>query len=210
MKRMWTIEELIALAQEYGGSAETIIPQLYGKFVRLIDASDFSALDAAGKKSLMKEGIFINGNLSGKNDILFTPGYDLGGTLYGFAFYCASNVSEMSAYSLSTSGNISYEPIVSVFNLSSWQLLGYPLTSKHAPSGGKWILERNPSNQLAWVPSPAVNIAPEFDSAATYALGALVLHEGLLYKCTTAVETAGDWDATDWTRTTLAEVIAAL
>jgi hypothetical protein len=42
-------------------------------------------------------------------------------------------------------------------------------------------------------------IAPAFSSSSTYAVGDYCTHEGLLYKCTTAVTTAGAWDSSDWT-----------
>lgn len=42
-------------------------------------------------------------------------------------------------------------------------------------------------------------IAPAFSASSTYAVGDYVTHEGLLYKCTTAVSTAGAWDAANWT-----------
>ena len=42
-------------------------------------------------------------------------------------------------------------------------------------------------------------IAPAFSSSSTYAVGDYVTHEGLLYKCTTAVSTAGAWNAANWT-----------
>lgn len=41
-------------------------------------------------------------------------------------------------------------------------------------------------------------IAPAFLSSATYAVGAYCTHDGLLYRCTSAVSTAGDWNASDW------------
>ena len=44
-------------------------------------------------------------------------------------------------------------------------------------------------------------IADEFDPTQTYTVGEYVMHEGSLYKCTTAVSVAGQWDANDWTET---------
>ena len=44
-------------------------------------------------------------------------------------------------------------------------------------------------------------IADDFDSTATYAVGDYCIYNGSLYKCTTAVTTAGDWDSSDWTET---------
>lgn len=43
------------------------------------------------------------------------------------------------------------------------------------------------------------NIAAEYDSTATYSVGAYCIHEGTLYKCTTAISTAEDWTAAHWT-----------
>ena len=42
-------------------------------------------------------------------------------------------------------------------------------------------------------------IAPAFSSSSTYAVGDYCTHEGLLYKCTTAVSTASAWNAANWT-----------
>ena len=44
-------------------------------------------------------------------------------------------------------------------------------------------------------------IADDFDSTSTYAVGDYCIYNGSLYKCTTAVTTAGDWDSSDWTET---------
>ncbi len=53
-------------------------------------------------------------------------------------------------------------------------------------------------------------IAPDFSKTSTYAVGDLVMQGGKLYECSTAVETAGDFDANDWTQTTIATLIAAI
>lgn len=44
-------------------------------------------------------------------------------------------------------------------------------------------------------------IADDFSSSSTYAVGDYVIYNGDLYKCTTAVTTAGAWDSNDWTET---------
>lgn len=44
-------------------------------------------------------------------------------------------------------------------------------------------------------------IADDFDATQTYAVGDYVVYNGKLYKCTTAVSTAGQWDSNDWTET---------
>lgn len=51
------------------------------------------------------------------------------------------------------------------------------------------------------------NQAEEYDSTATYAVKAIVKHNGKIYKCTTAVTTAEAFDSAKWTETTLGEAI---
>ena len=43
------------------------------------------------------------------------------------------------------------------------------------------------------------NFAPIYDNTTTYAVGDRVIYNGRLYRCTTAITTAEDWDATHWT-----------
>lgn len=50
-------------------------------------------------------------------------------------------------------------------------------------------------------------IAPQFSDSSTYAVDECVIYNGVLYKCTTAVTTAGDFDANDWTSTTIVELL---
>jgi hypothetical protein len=59
--------------------------------------------------------------------------------------------------------------------------------------GSAWFPENNGTLALQ------EGIAPAFSASSTYAVGDYVTYEGLLYKCTTAVSTAGAWDATKWT-----------
>ena len=42
-------------------------------------------------------------------------------------------------------------------------------------------------------------IAQAFSTTSTYALGDYVMYSGKLYECTTAVTTAGTWNAGNWT-----------
>lgn len=52
------------------------------------------------------------------------------------------------------------------------------------------------------------SIAPAFDSTSTYAVGALVMYNNLLYICTTAVTTPGPWTGvTNWSRVYIESVI---
>ena len=55
------------------------------------------------------------------------------------------------------------------------------------------------------------NIAEAFSASSTYAIGEVVIGpDGKLYQCTTAVETAGEWDPANWTQTTVAEAVGAI
>lgn len=53
------------------------------------------------------------------------------------------------------------------------------------------------------------NIAHAFSTASTYAIGDLVIYSDNLYKCTTAVSTAGAWDASKWTQTVIADELGS-
>jgi hypothetical protein len=53
-------------------------------------------------------------------------------------------------------------------------------------------------NSLLEVKASSSSLAPAFSTSSTYAVGDYVTREGLLYKCTTAVSTAGAWDAANW------------
>lgn len=44
------------------------------------------------------------------------------------------------------------------------------------------------------------NIAEDFDDTATYTVGSYCIYEDVLYRCTTAVTTAGDFDPYNWTQ----------
>ena len=55
----------------------------------------------------------------------------------------------------------------------------------------------------------ATAVAPAFSTSSTYAVGAYVTHEGLLYKCTTAVTTAGAWNSTKWTAVAVTDEMGA-
>lgn len=54
------------------------------------------------------------------------------------------------------------------------------------------------------------SIAEVFDDATTYSVGEFVLYNNLLYVCTTAVTTPGDWTgSTNWTRITVDDMVTA-
>ncbi len=63
---------------------------------------------------------------------------------------------------------------------------------------------------LPTAPAPDLSyIAPEYSNESTYALGAYVIYEGVLYKAKAAIETAEEFDATHWDQTTVMAELAA-
>jgi hypothetical protein len=86
------------------------------------------------------------------------------------------------------------KPTVSINSGIFVQYAGF--TGRAAPSGTTFNVAYD-TDLAAKADSTA--IAPAFSSSSTYAVGDYVTHEGLLYKCTTAVTTAGAWDSTKWT-----------
>ena len=46
---------------------------------------------------------------------------------------------------------------------------------------------------------------PEFSASSTYAVGDYVMHEGKLYRCTTAITTAAAWNSSKWTAAVLTD-----
>lgn len=50
-------------------------------------------------------------------------------------------------------------------------------------------------------------ISPKFDATQTYAVGDYVQYEGEFYKCKTAIETAGAWDASKWDKVIITTVM---
>lgn len=53
-------------------------------------------------------------------------------------------------------------------------------------------------------------IASEYSSSATYAVGDYAVHSGKLYQCTTAISTAEAWTAAHWTEAKLADDVSQL
>lgn len=51
-------------------------------------------------------------------------------------------------------------------------------------------------------------VAPVFDDGVSYTVGEFVMHEGLLYKCTTAHH--GAWNGSDFTLTTMGDQVSDL
>ena len=55
----------------------------------------------------------------------------------------------------------------------------------------------------------AKNIAEDYDDSTTYAVGAYCLHQGTLYKCTTAVSSPETFDPTKWSSVLVMDEVAA-
>lgn len=62
--------------------------------------------------------------------------------------------------------------------------------------------------RVASVDNVLSNIAPAYDPAQLYALGAFCIHEEKLYKCNTAIEEAEEWNQEHWTATTVMDEIS--
>ena len=54
------------------------------------------------------------------------------------------------------------------------------------------------------------SLAPAYSASSTYAVGDLVLHDGQLYECNTAISTAEAWTAAHWTAKTVADEVSSL
>ena len=54
------------------------------------------------------------------------------------------------------------------------------------------------------------SLAPAYSSSSTYAVGDYVMHEGVMYECTTAITTAEAWNAAHWTAVAIATEISNL
>ena len=54
------------------------------------------------------------------------------------------------------------------------------------------------------------NLAASYSSSSTYQVGDIVIYNGELYKCITAVSTAEEWDETKWQQTTVGSAIGSI
>ena len=57
--------------------------------------------------------------------------------------------------------------------------------------------------------SANANIAADFDTTVTYETGDYCIKDGLLYKYTAEQSSAGAWDSTKWTQTTVTDELAS-
>lgn len=78
MKKMYSKEQLVEIA---GGEVDP--STLYGKFVRIIDASDIDSTALTDEQiELFKEGVFVNGNFLGEKNPLFMPASTVVNNIY--------------------------------------------------------------------------------------------------------------------------------
>ena len=54
------------------------------------------------------------------------------------------------------------------------------------------------------------SMATAYSASSTYAVGDMVLHDGQLYECSTAIATAEAWTAAHWTAVTVGDEISDL
>ena len=80
--------------------------------------------------------------------------------------------------------------------------------------GTKWVNETDirmavtTDSSVGSLEQQSSNIAESFSASSTYAIGEVVIGpDGKLYQCTTAVETAGEWDPEDWDETSLGDIL---
>ena len=52
------------------------------------------------------------------------------------------------------------------------------------------------------------NFAPDFSTSATYEVNELCVYDNELYRCTTAITTAGAWDSSKWTVATVQDILS--
>lgn len=70
-------------------------------------------------------------------------------------------------------------------------------------------LETDSKNVLGAINEAAMdkNLADPYSNQATYAVGDFVIYQTVLYKCTTAVSVAEDFDSTKWTQAKVSEMV---
>ena len=79
------------------------------------------------------------------------------------------------------------------------------------PSNKVWVKDTSTDLDIPSMEDLEHSIAAAYSSSATYSVGAYVLYNGQLYKCTTAIATAEEWTAAHWTSTSVgAELLAIL
>lgn len=70
-----------------------------------------------------------------------------------------------------------------------------------------YVMKEESESGYVWGPDENLdgNLALDYDSTETYEEGKYCIHEGKLYRCTTAIPTAEAWTAAHWTQVLMAE-----
>ena len=72
-------------------------------------------------------------------------------------------------------------------------------------------VDGNPNDTWEVVDAAArSSMADEYSSSSTYAVGDICMHNGQLYECNTAINTAEEWNSSHWTSKTVADELSDL
>lgn len=168
MKRMWDINELIRLINEYApgfdpsaienGTIADILGldsdggvvkgNLFGKYVRIVDSADFAAMDNTAKRTLFREGFFVSGTISGSYNPIFLPATGVGSHLRGMAITRVSDdiyggTCQLIEYQYTSSGTFSFINYGIVFKLDNVDN-NNPITVRTRSGNGIYIPNSGP------------------------------------------------------------------
>ena len=158
---------------------------------------DIKAGGDVGNISITAALVGLDEDLGGKQDTIA----DLA-TIRSGAAAGATAVQRADLATVATTGN--YEDLTNKPTIPAAQVNA----DWNAASGVAQILNK-PTIPDVSGKADSISLAPAFSTSSTYAVGDYVTHEGLLYKCTTAVATAGAWNAANWTAVAVADEMGA-
>lgn len=127
-------------------------------------------------------------------------------TAYGLVIQTISTKPDASVWlQVITGGIVDMEEIIGGYGSELNEDAITALSGIHFFKGGKRINTAEESPDISKV---AHNLAAEYDSTSTYAVGDYCTHDGTLYKCSTAINTAEAWTAAHWTAVTVTAEMA--
>lgn len=208
-----TIADILGLDAD----GDAVKGNLFGKYARVLTPPGSTTLTDDYIEAITG-GAFMNGVFLSLTNSLYYPAIkiDEWGGYFGIVEGNAGGDLTMTTYKINTTTKvISLNPSTLSSSLVKFDPYLGRITLRHAiftdliSVNGKNV-PAYPANTdskvfacvngtLRWIENPLASIAPEYDSAATYSVGALVIHNGLLYQCSTAVTVAEEWDAAKWT-----------
>lgn len=180
------------------------------RFFRVIDPPASTTLTAE-EVEIFKQGCAVRGTFLGMTNPVFMPASNRHGVVFA-----SSGLTDhiMYSYEIGGTGVIRLGSSSVLLSQSVMALSGYiKIRNKYFPDYP--TNNANPANlqiapnggNLSWK-EVINNLAPEYDATATYAVGDVVMHDGALYQCTTAIATAEAWDATHWAQVKVDDVYA--